>query len=252
VRYRSRREFLVGTAGVGAVGWAAASLPLVRSAPAAAEPAGPVFFGAAEWTTLQAAVAQIVPAETPGDWSAVDAGAHRYIDKLLAGFDDAGQPVQPEIFAGGPTRASFASFQTLSRVKLLGWGREVARLRAVYRDGLAELDLRAGGAGQFASAPATAQEAVLLTLDLEKHPFFDALYEHVMEGVYGHPVYGGNTSYLAWDAFCYQGDVHGVRFPDQLNPPGAVSDGAWNQHGGYAPEEMVQPGVCPGQGPVKP
>jgi hypothetical protein len=73
-----------------------------------------------------------------------------------------------------------------------------------------------------------------------------------MEGVYGHPVYGGNPGFFAWRAFCYQGDVHGVRFPNQLNPPGAVSDGAWNQLGGYAPEEMIAPGACPGQGPEEP
>ncbi len=247
MRYRNRREFLVGSARLGAAGLAVGSLPLVGAECETA--AAPPFFTADEMVTLQAAVAQLVPAESPGDWSGVDAGAHLYIDKLLRSFDDAGRPVDPDIYAGGPYRAQFPSFQVLTRVKQIGWGREVARLRALYREGLALLDERAGGPGAFAAAPASEQEAILLALDLENHPFFDALFEHTMEGVYAHPVYGGNLNYLAWDAFCYQGDVHGVRFPEQLNPPGAVTDGAWNDFGGYAPEEMIEPGTCPGQGP---
>ncbi len=249
MKQRSRREFLVGSAHLGAAGLVAGSLPLVGAE--CAQTTAPPFFTADEMVTLQAAVAQIVPAEGAGDWSGADAGAHLYIDKLLRSFDDAGQPVEPDIYAGGPYRAQFSNFQPLSRVKRIGWGKEVARLRGVYREGLALLDERAGGPGAFANAPTVAQEAILLALDLLNHPFFDALFEHTMEGVYAHPVYGGNLNYLAWDTFCYQGDVHGVRFPEQLNPPGTVSDGAWNDFGGYAPEEMIQPGTCPGQGPEK-
>ena len=55
-----------------------------------------------------------------------------------------------------------------------------------------------------------------------------------MEGVYSHPVYGGNRDYRGWKAFGYAGDVHGVRFP-QIGPP----DAPWNVYGGYAPEEMA-------------
>ena len=251
MRHRNRREFLVGSAKLGAAGLAVGSLPLV-GAECGDTSTSPPFFTADEMATLQAAVAQLVPAESPGDWSGVDAGAHLYIDKLLRSFDDAGQPVDPDIYGGGPYRTQFPSFQTLSRVKRIGWGREVARLRALYREGLALLDARAGGPGAFAAAPAEAQEAILLELDFENHAFFDALFEHTMEGVYAHPVYGGNLNYLAWDTFCYQGDVHGVRFPEQQNPPGAVSDGAWNDWGGYAPEEMIQPGACPAEGPEEP
>lgn len=251
MRYRNRREFLVGGAKLGAAGLAVGSLPLV-GAECGDTTTSPPFFTPDEMATLSAAVAQLVPAESPGDWSGVDAGAHLYIDQLLRSFDDAGQPTGPKIYAGGPFRGQFPSFQLLSRVKELGWGREVARLHALYREGLALLDERAGGPGAFASAPAESQEAILLALDLENHAFFDALFEHTMEGVYAHPVYGGNLDYLAWDTFCYQGDVHGVRFPEDLNPPGSTSDGAWNDSGGYAPEEMIAPGTCPGQGPQKP
>lgn len=250
MRYRNRREFMVGSVQLGAAGLVVGSLPLVGAE--CAQTNAPPFFTADEMVTLSAAVAQLVPAESAGDWSGVDAGAHLYIDKLLRSFDDAGQPVDADIYAGGPFRGQFPNFQWLSRVKRIGWGREVARLRSLYREGLALLDERAGGPGAFATAPAVAQEAILLALDLENHPFFDALFEHTMEGVYSHPVYGGNLNYLAWDTFCYQGDVHGVRYPEQHNPPGSVSEGAWNDFGGYAPEEMIAPGTCPGQGPEKP
>src|SRR5205814_1381221 len=80
---------------------------------------------------------------------------------------------------------------------------------------------------------APTQDAILTGLDDRRDPFFNALVEHTMEGVYGHPVYGGNRNFRAWKAFGYQGDVHGVRFPG-IGPP----DAPWNRYGGYAPEEM--------------
>ncbi len=58
-------------------------------------------------------------------------------------------------------------------------------------------------------------------------------------------LYAGNRDYRAWKDLCYQGDVHGVRYPS------TGSQGAWNVYGGYAPEEMISPGACPGQGPVE-
>ena len=57
---------------------------------------------------------------------------------------------------------------------------------------------------------------------------------------------GGNKDFLAWEDLCYQGDVHGSRFPNIGDP-----NASWNVNGGYAPEEMIEPGRCPGQGPVK-
>ena len=199
---------------------------LVLALPASVFAAAPVL-SASELRTLKAAVARIIPAEHAGDWSAADVGADLYIQNLLAGPE--------QIFAGGPNRAEFAQFQKLSRIKRQGWVAEVERLRGVYRAGLKQLDARAGG--NFAGAPAVLQDTILRTLDLGGSDFFAALYHHVMEGVYSHPVYGGNRDYRAWQTFGYQGDVHGVRFPD-IGPP----DASWNVHGGYAPEEMRRPG----------
>lgn len=216
----------------GAAGAALSSVPLGVPAPRASA-ADPVL-SVERRRTLDAALARMIPAEGPGDWSAADVGVGDYIERILTGAGD--------VYAGGPMREQFADFRPLGRVKEMGWAGEIDRLRALYDDGLAELDRRAGGS--FADASEAIQDLVLTTLDLERSPFFAALYEHTMEGAYAHPVYGGNTGYRTWIDLCYQGDVHGVRFPTE----GSI--GAWNVHGGYAPEEMIEPGACPGQGPV--
>jgi gluconate 2-dehydrogenase gamma chain len=229
----TRRGFLAASLRAGAGGVAAASLPLgtVARGVAAAEPV----LAPAQRATLDAALARLIPASGPDDWSAADLGAGDYIERLLSG--------DGRIYAGGPDRAGFDDFRPLTRAKEMGWAAEIDRLRAVYAEGLAELDRRAGGS--FATASEQIQDLVLTTLDLEGSEFFAALYDHTMEGVYGHPVYGGNRDYRAWKDLCYQGDVHGVRFPS------TGSQGAWNVYGGYAPEEMIAPGMCPGQGPVE-
>jgi gluconate 2-dehydrogenase gamma chain len=221
-RRLSRREFLAAS---GKAGLASA---VVASAPAKALAAAPEgVLSPRERRTLRAAVARIVPADGPGDWSAADVGADASILQLLGGGG--------RIYAGGPTRRRFARFQPLSRVKRIGWSREIRRLRKLYRSGLRELDAQAGG--DFAALPAPAQDAILTELDDRGDPFFAALYDHTMEGVYSHPVYGGNRDYVAWRTFGYQGDVHGVRFPN-IGPP----DAPWNVFGGYAPDEMAKPG----------
>ena len=209
----------------------------------------PVFtFSDAQRNALRAAVARLIPAEGAGDWSAADAGAVEYIEQLLNAFSSAGNP---KIYGHGPTRDRFAEFQPLPRVKRHGWVQEVLRLRGVYTDGLDQLNRLARGtlsllAGDFASLPTPAQDAILESLDLQNTDFFQALFAHTMEGVYGHPVYGGNRDYIAWRTFCYEGDVHGVRYPDGKNP--AADDKPWDQFGGYSPDEIGKPGAaCSGK-----
>jgi hypothetical protein len=227
----SRRELLAAAAKIGAIGAVATRLPRRASAGLAAPASAPL--SAQQRRTLDAALARVIPADGPGDWSAADVGAGDYIARLLSG--------DGRIYAGGPTRRRFAAFRRLTRAKEIGWEAEIRRLRRLYADGLAELDRRAGGS--FADAPAPLQDLALSSLDLEGSSFFASLYAHTMEGVYAHPVYGGNRGYRAWKDLCYQGDVHGVRFPSQGRK------GSWNVFGGYAPEEMISPGSCPGQGP---
>jgi hypothetical protein len=222
LRPRTRREALGDAGRMGAAGALALALP-----PWLVKPRGAAALKPTQQATLRAAVARIVPASGSGDWSAADVGADNYIANLLSGTG--------RIYAGGPYRSRFGRFQALSRIKRIGWRREVKRLRSVYAQGLAQLDSMAGG--NFAAVPAPVQDAILTELDDSGSDFFSALYNHTLEGVYSHPAYGGNKDYRAWNAFGYAGDVHGVRFPG-IGP----ADAPWNVYGGYAPEEMIQPG----------
>lgn len=219
----TRRQAFRRAGEAGAAGAFAITLPAIPGVPTR----GSGTLSAAQRRTLRAAVARIVPAADSGDWSAADVGADQYIENLLSGVG--------RIYAGGPYRSQFARFQRLSRIKRIGWSREVRKLRRLYAAGLSELNQMSGG--DFALVPAPVQDAILTKLDDSGSAFFGALYNHTLEGVYSHPVYGGNRDYRAWRAFGYAGDVHGVRFPHIGSP-----EAPWNVYGGYAPQEMIKPG----------
>lgn len=230
----SRRRFLhmAGAAtGAGLLGW---QLPALAHGDAG-------FLTPAEVTTLDAALARMIPSSGLGDWSAADLGVAIYIDKILSASPADGSAAA--IFAGGPYRSEFAGFQALSRVKALGWQVQVQQWRSLYRSGLASLNAAAGG--HFANVPSEVQDLILEKLDLSNDAFFAVLFDHTMEGTYSHPVYGGNTGYRAWQSVGFGGDVHGVRFPGAQ-----YSRGAWNVYGGYAPEEILAVGSPSTEQPV--
>lgn len=222
----------------------------------AATAQGAGYLSDAQRRTLGAAVAQLVPASGPGDWSAADLGVVDYIDNLLSGFDylDAATGA---IYPGGPDRnassvgAGFYTFQPLSRVKKIGWQQQVQTWQRQYAIGLAQLDTMAQGS--FAGAPSAVQVAILESLDGSGSDFFGTLFDHTMEGTYAHPVYGGNQGYKAWQSFGFAGDVHGVRHSQVdtswsssapwLPTDPSTGQGAWTIYGGYAPDEMIGPGT---------
>lgn len=218
--------------GTGLLGW---------RLPALALGTGGGFLTASETTTLDAALARMIPASGPGDWSAADLGVATYIDNILSAAPAPG--AASPVFAGGPFRSSFSEFQQLSRVKALGWQAQVGKWQDLYRSGLANLDKTAGGS--FAAVPAQVQDAILEELDTSGDAFFAVLYDHTMEGAYSHPVYGGNAGYRSWQSVGFAGDVHGVRFPGPQ-----YSQGAWNVYGGYAPEEILAVGSASTERPV--
>ena len=241
----SRREFLARSAAAG--GYAALLASCSRSLPPALveqaqQATTPFAFTVAQRSALEAAVAQLIPAQGTDDWSAADVGAVEYIEQLLNAFSGGGNP---KLYGGGPSRAFFARFQRLPRAKQVGWMAGIARLRAIYADGLDRINRLAAG-GDFPALPAPAQVLLLEAEDLQNTPFFATLFAHTMEGVYAHPVYGGNRDYAGWRLAGYQGDVHGVRFPGGHDP---IADHApWRKYGGYTPEEIGQPGT--GEGPT--
>ena len=117
------------------------------------------FLSPAEAVTLGAAVARIVPASGPGDWSAADLGVVDYIDNLLSGFGR--DPVTGGIYPGRalpraiPGGRWLLPVQAAQRVKTLGWRRQVFAWQGLYTAGLAGLDEVAGG--DFAAVSAAEQ-----------------------------------------------------------------------------------------------
>ena len=80
---------------------------------------------------------------------------------------------------------------------ITGWQQE-------YRDGIAALG------EDFASAPPEEQDA-RLGADPE---FRDVLYQHIVEGAYAAPEYGGNRNLLGWKAIEFPGDVQPRGYTD--------------------------------------
>src|SRR4051794_28491054 len=174
----SRRGFLTGAGALGLLTLVAPErlAQALADAPKAGRPGR--FLTAHELDTLRALVDRLVPGppEDPAP-GALQAGCAEAIDLLLCAFEH--DP--PLIHAGGPLsdRAGardddFRRFVPLDAHAELGWrlriegsrGRPerefagpVVGLQQVYREGLAHLDVRAGGS--FKDASAAARDAIL-------------------------------------------------------------------------------------------
>lgn len=169
---------------------------------------------------LEAACARLVPADEDPD--AAEAGAADYIDSLLGAF----LVDPPRIWAGGPFSGrfggapSFAGFHRLTARDELAWRTRIEgskgipereRLGAVvglqeqYITGLAALG------EDFPTLPAGQQADRLRSAG----PFLNLLYEHVCEGLYGAPEYGGNRGLTGWRSIGYLGDVQPRGYSDE-------------------------------------
>jgi hypothetical protein len=221
-----------------AAGGAAAALPALPACVATggrvAPPGEAHFFDARERATAEALAEAVLPeGETVG---ALGANAVEYVDRFLAAFEN---PV-PAIYRGGPfsgrtphpdpeTGAPSLRFpengflevlpptrlQELSfRILLHGSGSVPGGdrnapivpswpgLRAIYREGLAALDVAAGSSG----LRALGFEARLAAFDASPQAFQEAFLNHLAEGMFGPPEYGGNPGGIAWRDYHYDGD----------------------------------------------
>ena len=180
----------------------------------------PAFFSADEYRVIEAACARLIPADD--DPGALEAGVADYLDGFLGAFSF--DP--PRIWAGGPFsgrhggEAGFGQFVPLTRLDELAWrtriegslGRPerefngpVVGLQERYRDGLAALG------PDFADAGPEEQ-----TARLKANPAFTALlYDHVCEGMYGAPEYGGNRDLAGWRYIDFEGDVQPRGYTDE-------------------------------------
>jgi hypothetical protein len=179
----------------------------------------PAFLTALQYSILQAVCTRLVPADGAPDGA--EMGAVDYIDALLGAFTF----TPPRIWAGGPFSgrfggaASFSDFEELSPAEELAWRTRIEgslgipereRLGAVtglqetYARGLAEL-----GEEFLALDPAAQDDRLRANGD-----FTNLVYEHVCEGLYGAPEYGGNRDLAGWHYLNYEGDVQPRGFTD--------------------------------------
>lgn len=200
-----RRAFLlaVGTAGAATQVHAADPVAATPKAAIAATPPPPgyIFLKPAEAAFVEAVVNHMIPADelTP---SGVDLGIAVFIDRALAsgwGRGDrlylqgpwkTGTPNQgyqlaltpAELYRAGITQANAWCRKT--------WGKAFDRLAADQKE---------------AFLKALSKGAVTLPGGLPSQPFFEVVYQTVMEGMFADPVYGGNRDKAAWRMIGFPG-----------------------------------------------
>jgi hypothetical protein len=174
-----------------------------------------------EYAIVTAAAQHMIPA-VEGHPGGAALGAPDYVDSMLGAFTF--DP--PRIWAGGPFSgraggdASFAQFTELSALEELAWRtriegsngdprREfngpVRGWQESYREGLAALG------DDFGDVDDDERQR-----RLDADPVFKKLlYEHLCEGTYGAPEYGGNRDTAAWAAIQFPGDVQPRGWTDE-------------------------------------
>ena len=150
----------------------------VEHASAMLESGPRVSLTAGEMKTLKAVLADLLPSDKLGP-GAVEAGVHVYIDRALAGSYKALRPVYASLLplfeksAKSMGGKSYAALPATKRMKLLA-GFEAGKPPGVSH---------AEGAGVVSG--------------------FQLLLEHMREGMFGDPMYGGNRNLIGWKLIGY-------------------------------------------------
>jgi hypothetical protein len=181
-RSATRREFIGRSAAAagGLVVIGAAGGALLESGIALGAAAAPGALTAAELATLTAVLAQLLPDDSLGP-GAVEAGVPSYIDGSLAGsyapLLPAYQGLLPmfDTAAQSLGAAAFADLTDAQQVQLL-------------------TEFEAGTAPGIPAAEATTVAGL-----------FQLLLEHMREGMFGDPMYGGNKELAGWTLIGYPG-----------------------------------------------
>jgi gluconate 2-dehydrogenase gamma chain len=175
----SRRDLLKGA------GLAAAVAPVARPAPHSADAVAlqtpqtraPLEnLTASEMDVLDAVAARLIPTDANGP-GATEARATNYIDRALGGALAASRPA----YASG--------LAALDRYARSSRGAGFAQLSADDQDSVL-IDVETGAATGFTGSSAA---------------FFNMVLNHVQQGTFGDPYYGGNANFVGWDLLGYPG-----------------------------------------------
>jgi len=177
----TRRDFLVQSALYGGALWAALNVPRPRALAAAAVSTDPVVLTAAEWRTVEAIAARIIPTdEAPG---ATEANVVNFIDKALANEDAALKP------------AYQAGLKAIDAVSVKRFRKAFAELAPAEQDEVLTA-VEGGKADGWPKGGVTAAD------------FFAAIRAHTVFGFLCDPSYGGNRDYVGWRVAGYPGRQH--------------------------------------------
>lgn len=181
----------------------------------------PLVFDEHQWRTIEAATARIIPTDHhPG---AREAEVVRFIDRYLAGTS----------FVYASPKGD--GFLVMDGKELDAWEARAGRRRAVYAEGIRQLDeiSQRRFARQFIELAEGEQDSVLEELSGVPRPepfslsagaaeagglptanvpvsddaigFFDMLVLHTRQGFYADPVYGGNRDRVGWRVIGFDG-----------------------------------------------
>ena len=177
----TRRALLQRGALLGGATALAGWFPFPRAAQAAAASSEPVVLSPAQWQTLEAITARIIPTdEQPG---AREAGCVNFIDKALAHEESKARPLYE------------AGLDATDTVSSAAHGARFVELTPVQQDAvLVEIE-----AGKAKGWPAGAPPSPV---------FFEVVRAHTVIGFLADPKYGGNRDFAGWKVSGYPGPAH--------------------------------------------
>jgi len=199
--------------------------PAAGSNPPAPGARMPRYFTGHEAAVVEDATARMAPGprDDPaeaGHPGAREAGVTDYIDMMLGSLAAlSGSEVPPPmVFAGGPWSNRhtsgpdlMAAFVKLDPVTRIAWRKRLTGWQQQYKRGIVALDKLAGG--DFTRAAPAEQDKILATQSVST--FTALMFEHMIEGLYASPEYGGNQGLAGWKD---------IGFPGDIQPRGYTSD----------------------------
>ena len=164
-------------------------------------PPGYVFLKPAEAAFVEAVVDHMIPADAIGP-SGVDLGVAVFIDRALASGWGRGDRLYTQgPWKSGTTNQGYQLALTPAELYRAGIAQANSYCRATY--GKAFDRLTADLKETFLQA--LRQGKVTLPGGLPSRPFFDVIYQTVMEGMFADPVYGGNRDKAVWTMIGFPG-----------------------------------------------